>query len=71
MNWLIRLGKWLEQRKSNPIIRKKDLENSMQIPQTIAKEIALLKIRLDQMELYVGLKREPRPEHIPGIAKIS
>ena len=41
------------------------------VTQTILKEIMLLKARLDQLELYVGLKREPKPEHIPGSAKIS
>lgn len=47
------------------------IKESNQIPQTIVKELALLKIRLDQMELYTGLKRDPKPEHVKGMAKIS
>lgn len=107
MNWLMRLGQWLENRRvlrkpdydrlsqichqafkdqfldvANEFLRidknQKELEertvqlkDSNQIPSTIAKELALLKVRLDQTELYVGLKREPKPEHVPGAAKIS
>lgn len=127
MNWIVRLGKWLENRR---IIRQPDydildgnirgfvnelhakinkengefkesleftisrlnqarenidshyaetlnlvIELSKKIEridnQSASKEIALLKIRLDQMELYVGSKREPKPEHVPGMAKIG
>lgn len=42
-----------------------------QVPQTVAKEFALTKIRLDKLELYVGLKRDPQPERIPDAPRIS
>lgn len=72
MNWIIRLGQWWEKRKSSSLSgRIAKLEEERQIPAPILKEIALLKMRLDQMELYVGLKREAKPEHVPGAAKIS
>jgi hypothetical protein len=41
------------------------------IPQQVAKEMALLKVRLERLELYVGLKRDPKPEPVPGAAKIG
>ncbi len=47
------------------------VKDSQQIPTELIKEIKLINLRLNQMELFVGLKREPKPEHVPGAAKIS
>lgn len=47
------------------------LTKSLAISPTTLKELALINARLNQLELYVGLKREPKPEHVPGAAKIS
>jgi len=47
------------------------LKSSNQIPQTIAKEFALLNARLDRLELYVGLKRDPEAVRVPDSARIS
>lgn len=47
------------------------LEAESQVPSSAVKDLAIAKVRLDQLELYVGLKRDPKPEHIPGAPKIS
>lgn len=48
-----------------------DLKTAQQIPQAIAKEFTAIKIRLDRLELTVGLKREPTPLEVPGAARIG
>lgn len=47
------------------------LEAKEQIPSGVAKELALLKARQDRLELYVGLKREPKPVPVNGASQIS
>lgn len=47
------------------------LEQRIALSPTAIKELALINARINQLELYVGLKREPKPEHVPGAAKIS
>jgi hypothetical protein len=47
------------------------LQDEMKLPSSTAKELSLIKIRLDKMELYVGLKREPTAVTLPGEARIS
>lgn len=93
MNWILRLGQWIEYRK---VMRKPEIEkffseirseiesmdamikvelNNMRsdqkVPAGVARELALLNARLNQLELFVGLKRDPKPSHVPGAAKIS
>ena len=48
-----------------------DAQAAQQVPQAIAKEFALLKVRLDRLELLVGLKREPAAAEVPGAARIA
>ena len=48
-----------------------ELKNSQTLPQQVAKEFALLNVRLNLIELYIGLKREPKAEHVAGAPKIS
>ena len=75
MNWATRLGIWLESRRTvkleafNAIIE--DLRKEVRKPPVDAKEIALLKVRMDRLELYTGLKREPVAVTLPGEARIS
>lgn len=85
MNWLIRFGQWWEDRRVlrkpdlkavvdhvNDIVKTVDsLQEKQQIPPALSKEIALLSARLSHLELFVGMKREPQPQHVPGGAKIS
>ena len=47
------------------------LKDSNHIPQTIAKEFALLNARLDRLELLTGLKREAEPTHVKGAPRIE
>jgi hypothetical protein len=49
----------------------REIKDSQTIPQTIAKEFALLNARMNAMELFVGLKREPGPVHVQGEARIK
>lgn len=79
MNWAIKLGMWLESRRKvshvdfkNEVKKLEEkISNSQKIPQNMAKELDMLKIRFDQLELFVGLKREPKPQHVRGMAKIG
>jgi hypothetical protein len=82
MNWIIRFGQWWEGRR---VIRApeylsdlsalthkiNELEEKNKLPTEIAKEFMLIRARLDRVELTVGLKREPVPQHVPGTPKIS
>lgn len=88
MNWLIKLGQWIESRR---IIRtpefdaklkfvmgeilnevdKKILASTPKTPPTIVKDMTLLEVRLNRIELLVGLKRDPAPQEVPGSARIG
>lgn len=46
------------------------IESDLKSPPA-AKELALLKMRLDRMELYVGLKRDPVGVNLKNAPKIS
>jgi hypothetical protein len=79
MNWMIRLGTWWQDRakRTEKALRcdvnaRFDLiEQKLSKPSGIEKEVALLKIRMDRLELYTGLKREPVAVTLPGEARIS
>lgn len=75
MNWIVRLGLWWEaQRRVSHVEFKKaitDLEGRLAMSPSTIKELALINARISQVELFVGLKREPKPEHVPGMAKIQ
>jgi hypothetical protein len=47
------------------------LEAEKQVPTTTAKELSMLKVRLDRIELLVGLKRDPVLTQLPNAPKIS
>lgn len=47
------------------------IHESQAIPQTIAKEFALIKARLDRLELLTGLKREPTAVHVEDTPRIG
>lgn len=66
--------------KIESLIKKQDtkikalelgIKESQTIPASIGNEIKALRARVDQMELYVGLRREKKPETVPGAARIS
>lgn len=75
MNWATRLGIWLESRRTvkleafNAIVE--ELRKEIRKPPIDAKELAALKIRMDRLELYTGLKREPVAITLSGDARIS
>lgn len=82
MNWIIRLGQWWERRRtvqwvelssvlSDLSMRIDVVEAEKQIPPAIAKDMAILKQQMDQIQLFIGLKREPQPTHVAGAPKIS
>lgn len=48
-----------------------EMKKTSEIPSGITKEIVIQKVRLDRLELYVGLKRDPKPTEVPGAARIS
>lgn len=41
------------------------------ISDSLIKELALIKVRLDRLELLTGLKREVAPSHVNGTARIE
>jgi len=47
------------------------IRESQTIPASIANELKAMRIRIDQRELFVGLKREKKPEAVPGMARIK
>lgn len=47
------------------------MANQPDIPQRVIKEFALLNARMDRIELYVGLKRDPQPQQVPDTARIK
>jgi hypothetical protein len=49
----------------------KEIKDTQQIPQTIAKELALIKARLDRLELLTGLKREPQAVSVKDAPRIG
>ena len=75
MNWATRLGVWLESRRTvkleafNAIVA--ELRSEVRKPPVDAKELAIMKARMDRLELFVGLKREPVAVTLPGEARIS
>jgi|HubBroStandDraft_2_1064218.scaffolds.fasta_scaffold18379_7 hypothetical protein len=72
---LIKLAKWLESRRTvkfeafQRIVA--ELRSEIQKPPADAKELMLMRARLDRLELYVGLKRDPTPQPVPGAARIQ
>ena len=83
MNVFTRLGVWWDQpstaRKielldcqlAQTIMRIAVMEAEKQLPSTASKEINMLKVRLDRIELLVGLKREPVITNLPDAPRIS
>ena len=53
------------------VARISAMEEANKQPQEFVKELKLLNLRLNQLELFVGLKREPKAVHIRGEAKIQ
>ena len=47
------------------------IEAEKRVPSTTMKEMQMLKVRLDRIELLVGLKREPVLQQVPDSARIS
>lgn len=47
------------------------LKVDKQIPATLAKDLAIIRQRLDKLELLTGLKRDPGPVPVPGASRIS
>lgn len=81
MNWMIRFGNWMEERRSVPrpefvrLVERVDKHIEVQeaqasVPDPLAKEILLLKQRLNVLEIYVGFRRE-KPVAVPGASQIS
>lgn len=77
LNIFDKLSRWWEGRK---VVRHSEFVGSLakinQIIETdrktaAAAKIAEILVRLDRLELYVGLKREPKPVEVPGTARIS
>lgn len=67
-------GDWIKTAQENftLIVEKlRFLETHNKLPENIAKDLALLNVRLNRLELYVGLKRDAAPIEVPGSAKIS
>lgn len=52
-------------------LHDKHFSEALAIPQTIAKELALIKARIDRLELLTGLKRDPEAVHVKGAPKIA
>lgn len=83
MNIFTRLGLWWDKPNVHQrldthlktleaiIMRIEYLEAEKQVPSTTSKEMNMLKIRLDRIELLVGLKREPVITNLPDAARIS
>lgn len=70
MNWMIRLGQWMENRRCARQTDMVKLQEQLKAPPSLI-ELNRIKIRLDQLELYVGLKREPVATVVPGAPRIS
>lgn len=77
MNIFDRLSRWWEGRK---VVRHSEFVGSLaKINQIIemdrktaaAAKIAELLVRMDRLELFVGMKREQQPVAVPGAARIS
>ena len=47
------------------------LEAEKQVPSTTLKEFNMLKVRLERIELLVGLKRDPVVSQLPDAPRIS
>ena len=71
MNWIIRLGMWWESRRKLSYQEFEEFKKAQQIPTALAKEVALIKARIDRIELLVGLKREPVPTQVKDAPRIS
>lgn len=77
MNIFDRLSAWWEGRK---VVRHQEFVQSLaKVNQVIeadrktaaAVKIAELLVRMDRLELFVGMKREQQPVAVPGAARIS
>lgn len=55
----------------NVLDRLEVLEAEKQVPSTTLKEFNMLKVRLERIELLVGLKREPVITNLPDAPRIS
>lgn len=77
MNWAYRLGAWIESkrviRRAEFDLFKHNVHETLKEDRktSVAKDVADLKVRMDRLELYVGLKREPKPQVVPGEARIA
>ena len=61
MNIFMKIGLWIERWKA------KRNQNNLQLIQ----DMTLLKMRMDKVELYIGLRRDPSPLVVPGASRIS
>jgi hypothetical protein len=69
MNVFTRLGMWWDK----PSVREEleRLQKSLEVPNAFAKELMLMRLRLERIELLVGLKREPVVVQVPDAPRIS
>jgi hypothetical protein len=63
--------KFLQDRTQTLETGLESIKETQKAPSAALKEIALLKARMDRLELYTGLKREPVAVTLPGEARIS
>jgi hypothetical protein len=76
---MIRFGTWWQDRarRTEPALKQavdarfEEILARINKPSGIEREVALLKVRMDRLELYTGLKREPVAVTLPGEARIS
>lgn len=87
MNIFTRFGRWLERpsvRQELETLRIHDaalfvqilktieqLQADKQVPSSTAKELKIMSVRLDRIELLVGLKRDPVLHVLPDAPRIS
>jgi hypothetical protein len=62
---------WWESRRKVSHVEMKKIIAELQMSPKTAAELARFDIRLSQVELWVGMKREPKPSAVPGMAKIQ
>lgn len=79
MNWMIRLGTWWQDRAKRTEkalacdvnARFEALDLKLNQAPKIESQLAPIKARLDRVELFTGLKREPTPITLAGEARIQ
>ncbi len=62
---------YVEEKQQYNVGRFETLSAEKQIPATLAKDLAVIRSRIDRLELLTGLKREQQPVKVPGAAAIS